>query len=269
MNGQAVKKPVKINFYEWDGNEGSLLLWVDQVGDEKDQSLFYFEDPHGDQKTCCCMIKTLEGDHLCCPGDIIIQGINGEYYPCKKEIFDKTYEISRIAGHQIFGGTVIVSAFPGCGKSYCTQHGKKLIVHDSDSSNFHFVEGAREQNPDWPNNYIQHIKQLKSKRCYDVIFVSSHAEIRMGLKDAGLRYLLVYPEINCKDEYLQRYRDRGSPAAFVTRLEANWDNWLQSCLEDAALNLVLKTGAFLTEESLISALRPDAIGCLLQLNVCR
>jgi hypothetical protein len=258
MNGQAVKKPIKINFYEWDGNKNPLLLWVDQVGGEKDQNLFEFEDPHGDQKTCCCTIKTLEGDVFCCPGDIIIQGVNGEYYPCKREIFDKTYEISKSAVHRIFGATIIVSAFPGCGKSYCTQHGKSLIAHDSDSSNFHFMEGTRERNPDWPNNYIQHIMRLKSRGYYDVIFVSSHAEIRKALKEAGLRYLLVYPEINYKDEYLQRYRDRGSPAAFVEHLEANWNNWLQSCLEDTALKLVLEAGAFLTEEVLIFA-SPDVV----------
>jgi hypothetical protein len=97
MNGQAVKKPIKINFYEWDGNKTSLLFWVDQVGGKQDQGIFEFEDPYGIQKDICCLIKTLEGNHLCSPGDIIIQGVNGEYYPCKREIFDKTYEISKLA----------------------------------------------------------------------------------------------------------------------------------------------------------------------------
>ena len=38
------------------------------------------------------IIKTLEGDHLANDGDFIIKGINGEYYPCKPDIFEKTYE---------------------------------------------------------------------------------------------------------------------------------------------------------------------------------
>ena len=39
------------------------------------------------------IIKTLEGDHICTKGDYIIKGIHGEFYPCKPDIFDKTYEI--------------------------------------------------------------------------------------------------------------------------------------------------------------------------------
>ncbi len=38
------------------------------------------------------LIKTLEGDHIASIGDYIIRGINGELYPCKPEIFSKTYE---------------------------------------------------------------------------------------------------------------------------------------------------------------------------------
>ena len=37
-------------------------------------------------------VKTLEGDMTVCPGDWIITGIKGEYYPCKPDIFEKTYE---------------------------------------------------------------------------------------------------------------------------------------------------------------------------------
>lgn len=38
------------------------------------------------------VIDTLEGKHVVSPGDYIIQGINGEFYPCKPDIFEKTYE---------------------------------------------------------------------------------------------------------------------------------------------------------------------------------
>jgi hypothetical protein len=37
-------------------------------------------------------IGTLEGQHLVNFGDWIIQGVNGELYPCKPDIFEKTYE---------------------------------------------------------------------------------------------------------------------------------------------------------------------------------
>ena len=37
-------------------------------------------------------IMTLEGNHKVTPGDYIIKGVNGEFYPCKPDIFEKTYE---------------------------------------------------------------------------------------------------------------------------------------------------------------------------------
>jgi hypothetical protein len=37
-------------------------------------------------------IKTLEGTMLADTGDWIIRGVNGELYPCKPDIFEKTYE---------------------------------------------------------------------------------------------------------------------------------------------------------------------------------
>ena len=37
-------------------------------------------------------ITTLEGDHHVQAGDWIIRGVAGELYPCKDEIFRKTYE---------------------------------------------------------------------------------------------------------------------------------------------------------------------------------
>lgn len=38
-------------------------------------------------------IKTLEGNMRISRGDYIIRGINGEFYPCKPDIFHKTYEL--------------------------------------------------------------------------------------------------------------------------------------------------------------------------------
>jgi len=37
-------------------------------------------------------IHTLEGTMLANPGDYIIKGVKGEFYPCKPDIFEATYE---------------------------------------------------------------------------------------------------------------------------------------------------------------------------------
>jgi hypothetical protein len=40
----------------------------------------------------CYLIPTLEGTMKMTPDDMLITGVSGEIYPCKKDIFDKTYE---------------------------------------------------------------------------------------------------------------------------------------------------------------------------------
>lgn len=44
-------------------------------------------------RTLIIVIHTLEGDMKVNWGDYIIRGVNGEYYPCKPDIFEKTYEV--------------------------------------------------------------------------------------------------------------------------------------------------------------------------------
>ena len=42
---------------------------------------------------CTCVIPTLEGDHIATEGDFIIRGVKGEFYPCKPDVFFRTYEL--------------------------------------------------------------------------------------------------------------------------------------------------------------------------------
>lgn len=37
-------------------------------------------------------IPTLEGEHIASFGDFIIKGVKGEFYPCKPDIFEMTYD---------------------------------------------------------------------------------------------------------------------------------------------------------------------------------
>lgn len=62
----------------WNGNEGEAgtLQRADREAALPDQ----------------LAIVTLEGVHLVSWGDWIIQGVKGELYPCKPDIFDATYE---------------------------------------------------------------------------------------------------------------------------------------------------------------------------------
>lgn len=45
--------------------------------------------PYGQR---CLIVATLEGEMIATPGDYIIRGVQGEFYPCKPDIFAATYE---------------------------------------------------------------------------------------------------------------------------------------------------------------------------------
>lgn len=48
--------------------------------------------PYARPKNGEMYIKTLEGEMRVSPNDYIIKGVKGEFYPCKPDIFSKTYE---------------------------------------------------------------------------------------------------------------------------------------------------------------------------------
>jgi len=110
--------------------------------------------------------------------------------------------------------TLVISGFPGIGKSHFFRKNKDKVVLDSDSSKFSWIEkGIR--HPDFPNNYIKYIKEnlayinpLGVGKA-DIILVSSHKNVRDALVENDIPFTLVYPSRDIKEEYLQRYKDRG------------------------------------------------------------
>lgn len=81
------KKPVVIEAIELCRNFAEQA--VDFVGTEN-VSDFNLGELYED--ACYIEIKTLEGVMTASEGDFIIKGVNGEFYPCKPDIFAKTYE---------------------------------------------------------------------------------------------------------------------------------------------------------------------------------
>jgi len=70
---------------QWDG-ENNLL--VDEFLEGQPKEVKYYWDKEDN-----LIIETLEGDMKANKGDWIIKGLSGEFYPCKSDIFEKSYEI--------------------------------------------------------------------------------------------------------------------------------------------------------------------------------
>lgn len=135
----------------------------------------------------------------------------------------------------------IYSVFPACGKTWLYEHQEDydLRILDSDSSNFNWVitydnngNRIKERNPDFPNNYIKHIKENLDKA--DVIFVSSHASVREALDKEGIDFAIVYPKRSCKAEWIGRcfIRDKnGESGCGAEAMYNNWEQWIAECIE--------------------------------------
>lgn len=114
---------------------------------------------------------------------------------------------------------IVISAFPGTGKSWCYNNPGTLKILDSDSSKF--------DKSNFPQNYIEHIKSNMDKA--DVIFVSSHKVVRDALVDNGIPFVLVFPHIYERRTYLNRYKERGSSKEFIDLVSKNWILWNRQC----------------------------------------
>lgn len=79
------KKPVQVLALQWNGAN------VDEIKEFVGTALELFY-PTYDPNLVFPIIHTLEGDMNVSNGDYIIRGVDGEFYPCKEEIFNKTYE---------------------------------------------------------------------------------------------------------------------------------------------------------------------------------
>lgn len=91
MNGKAVKKPIEIDFLNYNANVEEVKEWVKTFGDNFDDHFIYKED--------ALRVKTKEGhSYIVETGDVIIRGIAGEYYPCQLRIFVDSYDITKILG---------------------------------------------------------------------------------------------------------------------------------------------------------------------------
>lgn len=132
--------------------------------------------------------------------------------------------------------TTVVCGFPGVGKSYLYNNQKRLgiFVTDSDSSLFSHMmkDGEKVKDPNFPQNYIQYIKSLMEDSVIDLIFVSTHNDVRNALAASGIPYTIVYPSLSLKDVYMQRYKDRGSPESFINLMDEKFESFVHDCESD-------------------------------------
>lgn len=150
---------------------------------------------------------------------------------------------------------MIVSAFAGVGKTTLAKKYNKDVI-DLESGNFKWIENGnteatkgdntRTQNPKYPINYLEAIKKANSE--YKVVLISQHDVIRKCLDAVKLDYILVYPDISMKEEFIERYQKRGNNEKFINLIMSNWDKWIQDLNNISGHNkIILQKGQYLED----------------------
>jgi len=87
---QFRKKPVVVEAVQWTGlNVDTVLRFLCTVASVRRKDVASLG---GTFVGGGLVIETLEGEMTATPGDWIIRGVKGEFYPCKPDIFEATYE---------------------------------------------------------------------------------------------------------------------------------------------------------------------------------
>lgn len=81
------KKPAEVEALRFDGdNFEAIAQWM------QGHKFYDYGDPSGECPSDTFFINTLEGTMRADVGDWVIRGVKGEFYPCKPDIFEATYE---------------------------------------------------------------------------------------------------------------------------------------------------------------------------------
>ena len=153
----------------------------------------------------------------------------------------------------------IICGFAGIGKTTVAKKYKNVI--DLESSDFKWIyensnltkeqrKGTEERtpNPGWPENYVINI--IQNSNTNNVVLTSLDKEVRDTLIKWGCKYYVAYPEKDCKESYIERYKKRGNNGNFIKTIEDNFDSWIDD-LESEQNKIVLHSGEYL-EDALIS-----------------
>lgn len=163
--------------------------------------------------------------------------------------------------------SIVISAFPCCGKSYATKNLTQYKISDLDSSQFAWIRRKRTEEElenmkeDWDKephllpgsamieqyrdreiqvrnsnfiaDYIAAIKERIDAKD-DIIFVSTHLEVRQALTDNKISFMTIYPHKDTKvrDEWLGRMFVRGSSVSYMQFQLDHWEEFTTNIIHE-------------------------------------
>lgn len=137
---------------------------------------------------------------------------------------------------------VVISGFAGIGKSGLKDnvpYYDNLKIYDLSSSYFR-------KYPRWEKVYCDIIESMIDK--YDFIFISTHNTVIDEMKKRGNDFYIVYPRKHCRDEYRERFVNRGNSKEYIEKFMKRWNEFIEnldSIEHEKKINL--RTGQYLSD----------------------
>ena len=118
------------------------------------------------------------------------------------------------------------------------QEGESIKAHD----NLELVLG-------WQNDYFEAIKEYEKKHSDTYIFIPTESIVLKWLYEEGIPYIMIYPEDDLREEYKNRYVNRGDSERFIEIFVDGWDSWMKLLRQCPGDNrIILKSGEFVADK---------------------
>ena len=88
--------------------------------------------------------------------------------------------------------------------------------------------GVGDMNPEWPGNYAEKLVELYTSRRYRYILIPPEPHALRALELNSIPCVLVYPRRDLREEYLQRFTERGNGEEFIDVFIGRWDEWMDA-----------------------------------------
>lgn len=157
----------------------------------------------------------------------------------KPKPFTPQPAVPRVAGTN----TIVIAAYHCCGTStYANMSG-----HSKDLENDMYKFGIDGQvNPEYPNNYINAIKWHLVNNKWKYLFITCRDEILKALDQEKIPYVVIYPELERKQEIINLCKQRGNTDEFISGLTENYDKSIER-LKSLPKSYALGQGEFITD----------------------
>lgn len=143
------------------------------------------------------------------------------------------------------GKTYVVEKYPDVIEVASTYY-KYLLTDEQKNAPLESLKSTkREIDPAWPDNYIDAV--IEAMEEHKVILVAPGKIIYDLFRERGVDCILAVPDINSKEEYKRRSKQRGNNEAFLQRIDENLEKDSKEMLAEPNQKIILEHNEYLED----------------------